>query len=103
MIGYEIINEPWIGNMYEHYKILFSNPKIMKFYNKVHDKIRTQDNDTIVFWEHPLTDTILSAVNETLGTPDFANRTLVSYHVYTVPLGDPATSLFPNTLAGIFF
>lgn len=103
LMGYEIINEPWVGNLFKNPLQVFKNNNIMKFYNKVHQAIRAEDDISIIFFEHPLTDTFLSAVHGTPGGPEYNDRQILSYHVYAIAQGDPTSTFAVNTIASILY
>lgn len=50
MIGYEIINEPFNGNIYKDPLLMYNADKknLQPFYKNINKRIREADNDTIV-------------------------------------------------------
>lgn len=103
VIGYEIINEPFIGNIFKDPRIVFKNDKVMPFYHKVHEKIRAVDDETIIFYEHPTTDQVFHAVHGSPGGPAYNDRQVLSYHIYPVTSGDPTDVKSANIKASILF
>ena len=99
LIGYEIINEPWVGNLYKNPGIAFKTDQVMKFYNRVHNAVRKVDDQSIIFFEHPLTDAELDAVHGSPGGPDYNDRQILSYHVYAIGMGDPQSTKVVNSAA----
>lgn len=91
LLGYEIMNEPFVGNAYKNPLILFWDTKMLPFYQKVHRKIREVDDKSIIFFEFPTSDILLNAYKGTPGGSGFNDRQMLSYHVYGVPMGDPKT------------
>ena len=56
VIGYEIINEPFAGNIFEddHLKVLpgiAGKQNLAPFYDIVRQSIRQIDDETIIFWQ----------------------------------------------------
>lgn len=103
LVGYEIINEPWIGNLYKSPYIIFKQEAIMRFYNKVHNAIRAVDDRSIIFYEHPLSDTVLHSVHGSPGGPEYNDRQMLSYHVYPSAVGDPTKTIIDNTVSTVIF
>lgn len=103
VVGYELINEPFIGNLYKDIKLVFKNDKVMPFYHKVHERIRAVDDQTIIFYEHPTTDQVFHAVHGTPGGPAYNDRQVLSYHVYAAGPGDPTNLKSSNIKATLLF
>ena len=56
VIGYELMNEPFAGNVFEegHLKILpgvAGEENLVPFYDIIQSEIRKVDDETIIFWE----------------------------------------------------
>ena len=55
ILGYELINEPWGGNVHENAAFLLpgvaGRRNLGPLYEKLHSAIREIDDETIVFWE----------------------------------------------------
>lgn len=94
VMGYDILNEPWTGNVYANPK-LFSLKEVVDvnlqpLYDKVYDVIRANDNDTIVFYEPPAwglnTNNLLFQSKEGTGFTrpprNDTKRTALSWHYY---------------------
>ncbi len=52
---YELINEPWAGNYFDHPSLLLPGvagaTNLQPFYEKIAKAIRSVDNDTLIFYE----------------------------------------------------
>ena len=103
LLGYEIMNEPWIGNLYKKPSILYKENNFMNFYRKVHTAIRAVDDNSIIFYEHPLTDTFIHSVHGSPGGEAYNDRQILSYHVYSSPLGDPKSVLKDDAICSAVF
>ena len=85
VIGYEVINEPYIANIYADIK--YKDPKnndidhLTPLYDKVNEKIREVDNNTIIFFEPTVHDENIG-IYKAPGGETFNNRSVFSYHVY---------------------
>ncbi|XP_023339622.1 uncharacterized protein LOC111709909 [Eurytemora carolleeae] len=55
VLGYELINEPWTGDIYMDPSLLLpgnaGKELLEPFFNKASDAIRSLDNETMIFWE----------------------------------------------------
>eukprot|EP00971_Amphidinium_carterae_P312739 6215626-Amphidinium_carterae.1 len=55
ILGYELINEPWIGDVFANPALVVpshsDSVNMQPFYEKLHAAIRQEDNDTIVLFE----------------------------------------------------
>lgn len=55
LLGYEVINEPFTGDIYSDTLRLLpgiaGQEYFVSYYNKVHQSIREADDDVILFWE----------------------------------------------------
>lgn len=89
-----VLNEPWFGNIYSDPLLVFDTDKknLQNFYSKVNDKIREGDNETIVFFEPCVADTVDISLNTTPGGPEYNDRQCFSYHVYCPLLTENVTS-----------
>jgi len=100
IIGYELINEPFIGNFYKN-PFLFlpgiaGKINLMPFYDKLNNKIRQTDDKHIIFYE-PITWGMLftgnlfgNGLNHVPGGNLYKNRSAYSYHYY-------CNSFIPNS------
>ena len=57
VLGYELLNEPWAGDVYRHPELLSNESgladavHLQPLYTYLHNAIRAVDNDTILFYE----------------------------------------------------
>jgi len=55
ILGYELMNEPWTGDIYQDPSLLLPGNAgynlLEPFFNRANDAIRSVDDETIVFWE----------------------------------------------------
>ena len=91
ILGFEIINEPFIGNFYKN-PLLFApgiagSTNLMKFYDKISDGIRKYDYNRILFYE-PITWGMIyknnifgPGLNHVPGKI-YTNTSIYSYHYY---------------------
>ncbi len=89
VLGYEIINEPWPGDVYKDPSLLVpgeADRKVFQgFYEAIASVIRAQDPDAILFFE-PLTwDDVRCGFSEVPGGNNFKNRSVLSFHHYSPP------------------
>ncbi|KAL5482104.1 hypothetical protein EMCRGX_G022389 [Ephydatia muelleri] len=93
VLGYELLNEPWAGDIYSHPSQLephVSDPhNLMPLYAKLHTAIRQYDNDHIIFFEPTVMVTQLpfggfssTGLTEGPGGPEYNDRQVFSYHMY---------------------
>lgn len=103
VIGYEIINEPYVGNTFQHPGILIKDQFLLPFYQSVNAAIREVDQETIIFYEYPLTDYLLRSFHGTPGGPEYADRQILSFHVYGLPEGDPTDAFATDFACGFLY
>lgn len=100
VIGYEILNEPWPGDIYKDLKLLVwpgkaDKENLVPMYERVASAIRLVDDEHLIFFEPAVTDGALlgyMGFERVPGGPLYNNRSVLSYHVYcglTNPDGDP--------------
>jgi endoglycosylceramidase len=100
VIGYELLNEPWPGNIFQDFGLLAQPGKsdvqnLAPMYEKLAAAIRSVDDDKIIFFEPTVTDEVFLAylgLTQVPGGSVYNNRSVLSYHVYcglTNPNGDP--------------
>ncbi|CAF1323867.1 unnamed protein product [Rotaria sordida] len=103
VLGYELINEPWIGNYFVKPTLLFpgisGSKNLLPFYDKLAKAIRTVDIKTLIFYE-PITyserlsgQIFGSGFSHVPGGIDYQNRSVLSYHYYCTTL---AINLVPG-------
>ena len=87
VIGYELINEPFAGNVIENPLRLIPSYadryNLMHMYDNINGYIRQVDEDHIVFFESVTWDDFISiGFDHVPGGDSFANRSAISYHYY---------------------
>ncbi|GAM27787.1 hypothetical protein SAMD00019534_109630, partial [Acytostelium subglobosum LB1] len=93
VIGYEIINEPWGGNIYRDPLLLdqmghADRVNMLPLYKNVNAAIRSVDQQHAVFFEKSLVDVYDSQYPA--GTPggiEYNDRQILSYHIYCGNVG----------------
>lgn len=89
VLGYEIINEPWFGDIYNHPELLepgrTEKTYLQPMYSLVHDAIRQVDDRKIIFFEGMTTDYFPSGFSAAPGPASYNNRQALSYHIYCLP------------------
>ena len=92
VLGYELINEPWAGNIYNDPSLLlpFNAGKInlLPAYNYLNSIIRQVDTETLLFYE-PVTWAIFNnghyfgtGFDTVPGGKEYQNRSVLSFHYY---------------------
>merc|ERR1712110_426425 len=86
VIGYEILNEPWVGFWFTHPdRILIrghtTGALLQPMYEKLNAKIREVDTEKLIFFE-PQTFPYYghSGFTDSPGGPEFKNKSVFSYH-----------------------
>mmetsp|Transcript_7550 Transcript_7550/g.6847 ORF Transcript_7550/g.6847 Transcript_7550/m.6847 type:complete len:265 (-) Transcript_7550:239-1033(-) len=87
VIGYEIVNEPFSADFYVDPSSIVDPSKddhkyLEPFYERVHNKVRTVDNDTILFFEPIVNDIYKVGLKKGPGGPEWNDKQALSYHVY---------------------
>lgn len=87
VLGYELINEPWPGDVYEHPSLLLpgvaDKQNLFPLYQILNEEIRSVDNQHIIFFERALTDLVGATGFPTgPGGAAYNDRQAYSYHVY---------------------
>ncbi|XP_028512852.1 endoglycoceramidase isoform X2 [Exaiptasia diaphana] len=91
VIGYELINEPWAGDIYADPLLMV--PKIADrlnlapAYEVLSRAIRAIDDRHCIFFEPVTWDDYGVGFEEVPGGPDYKNRSVLSYHYYHLPTG----------------
>jgi len=85
VLGYELINEPntFEDSLTKNHDKLYLQP----LYKRIHDKIRQVDNNSIIFFENMLSDTVSVGFTEGPGGPSYNDKQAFAYHIYC-PLHD---------------
>lgn len=89
VLGYELINEPWAGDMYHNPLLLVpgvaDHYNLAPFYEKLQRAIRLVDPDRILFMESVTFEDVRCGFSSVPGGAEFQNRTVLSYHYYQPP------------------
>jgi len=86
IIGYELINEPWAGDIYANPLLMV--PKVADrmnlapAYEVLNKAIRAIDDRHLVFFEPVTWDDYGVGFEEVPGGPEYKNRSVLSYHYY---------------------
>ncbi|KAJ3092327.1 hypothetical protein HK102_008477 [Quaeritorhiza haematococci] len=86
LLGYDIMNEPWAGNIYANPSLLSpgvaDRVNLQKMYNQAHQSIREVDDEGLIFFESVTWDNLVVGFTGVPGGRDYRNRTVLSYHYY---------------------
>lgn len=86
VIGYELINEPWLGDLYRHPKVALpgytEKTYLEPMYDYLQQQIRHFDDEKLVFFEGLTIDYWASGFSQAPGGKDYQNRSVYSYHIY---------------------
>ncbi len=94
VLGYELMNEPWAGDVYQSPKNLL--PKVVEqtylqpLYEYVHKAIRAVDDEKIIFFEGLTIDYWPSGFTQGPGGESYNDRQMLAYHVYCPTSGGSA-------------
>jgi endoglycosylceramidase len=96
VLGYELLNEPFAGDIYRDPGLLLPGVTdaryLLPLYQKMHTAIRQYDQNHIIFFEPMVFDIGPSGFNEGPGGPAYNDRQVYSFHIYCQPTdkgGDP--------------
>lgn len=94
VLGYELINEPWAGDVYEDPTRLLPGVAETKYlqplYEHLHKAIREVDDEKIIFFEGLTIDYWPNAFTEGCpGGVEYNDRQALAYHIYC-PIQDPS-------------
>ncbi len=119
VLGYELINEPWLGDVplnFEefvptnpHWNLWFPHESdknnLEKMYTKLHEYIRSLDNDSIIFFEPATGGNFLDAwpvgFTEGPGGPEYNDRQVLAYHVYCLFVDSKQPHTFLNYIVSL--
>ena len=88
VIGYELMNEPWCGDIFEDPSLLFPGIADRQFLEPMYDvlaaEIRKHDEETIILFEAITWE--ITGIGEAIGFthppggPEYSNRSILSFH-----------------------
>lgn len=93
IVGYELVNEPWCGNIYEDPLLLIpgvaDRHKLQPMYDQINDEIRKHDTDSLI-WFQSVTWELLGlgekiGFTHAPGGKEFADRSVLSFHKSIAP------------------
>eukprot|EP01125_Pyxidicula_operculata_P000383 TRINITY_DN1041_c0_g1_i6.p1 TRINITY_DN1041_c0_g1~~TRINITY_DN1041_c0_g1_i6.p1 ORF type:complete len:379 (+),score=54.65 TRINITY_DN1041_c0_g1_i6:304-1440(+) len=97
VMGYELINEPWAGDIFTDPSLLVPGVadyvNLQPTYQYLSKYIRAVDDKHCIFFESITWDDVVLGFTEILGGEDYANRSVLSYHVYIPPNISPQQAL----------
>ena len=92
VLGYNLINEPWHGDVFNKPGLLLpgnaGKRNLLPVYDTLNDAIRTKDKVTPIFYEPTLTGTLTGDIRlgngfeRVPGGDEFRNRSVYSWHYY---------------------
>eukprot|EP01133_Synstelium_polycarpum_P011500 gene11500-13414_t len=89
VLGYELINEPWAGNVYKDPLLLIpgvaDKVNLTPLYDRLQADIRKIDDSKIIFFEPVTWDDAGVGFEHVPGGDDFRNMSALSYHFYIPP------------------
>ena len=89
VMGYELINEPWAGNIYRQPTLLLptiaDKQNLAPAYDVLANAIRKVDNEHCIFFEPVTWDDFGVGFEAVPGGSDYQNRSVLSYHYYIPP------------------
>eukprot|EP01118_Nematostelium_gracile_P005547 TRINITY_DN1761_c0_g1_i1.p1 TRINITY_DN1761_c0_g1~~TRINITY_DN1761_c0_g1_i1.p1 ORF type:complete len:423 (+),score=83.55 TRINITY_DN1761_c0_g1_i1:140-1408(+) len=111
VLGYELINEPWAGDIFADPKILLpgnaDTQNLFPMYQRLHNAIRQYDDDHVIFFEQALTDVLgVNGFSEGPGGKQYNDRQCYSYHIYCVPTdsqGNPSNAVVCDGIDAVMY
>ncbi|KAJ4461998.1 putative Glycoside hydrolase [Paratrimastix pyriformis] len=87
VMGYELLNEPWPGDIYTNPLLIglsgyADKHNLVPMYRRLHEAIRRIDTDHMIFFEPAVTDYWTSGFQEGPGGKEYNDRQVYSYHIY---------------------
>lgn len=86
VIGYELMNEPWAGDVYKHPENLLPGVAeknyLQPLYEYVHKAIRSVDDEKIIFFEGLTIDYWPIGFTSGPGGSEYNDRQAIAYHIY---------------------
>lgn len=93
IIGYELLNEPWCGNIYEDPLLIIpgvaDKEKLQPMYDQINAEIRKHDEDRLIWFESVTWE--VTGLGEKIGFThapggdQYANRSVLSFHNSVLP------------------
>jgi endoglycosylceramidase len=108
VLGYELINEPWAGDVYKHPQSLLpqyaEKNYLQPLYQYLHNAIRTVDDKKIIFFEGLTIDYWPNGFSAGPGPSEYNDRQALAYHIYCpVDNGNPSIILACDAIDDLFF
>jgi endoglycosylceramidase len=100
ILGYELVNEPWCGNIFENPLLLVEGvadrEKLQPLYDELNTEIRKHDQDRLIFFESVTWEEL--GIGQRLGFThapggsEFASKSVLSFHNSVIPdhFGEPS-------------
>ena len=96
VLGFELINEPWVGDQYKDPALLLPWPsptngdrvKLQPAYDRINKAVREVDDDVLIFFAGSTFGDLGSGFTHPPGGSEYANRSVLSYHYVSAPLYD---------------
>ncbi|KAG6551438.1 hypothetical protein Mapa_007084 [Marchantia paleacea] len=89
VIGYELMNEPWPGDIFRDPLLLLpgvaDSRNLARFYENLQAAVRSVDPEKLLFFETITFDNFWCGLKTVPGGQQWQNKTVLSYHYYTPP------------------
>lgn len=89
VIGYELMNEPWVGDQFADPLLLLpgvaDSRNLQPFYDIIQKAIRDVDQKHLIFFESITFDDVRTGFTRVPGSADLANMSVLAYHYYRPP------------------
>jgi len=89
ILGYELMNEPWAGDIYTDPELILPGVadliNLQPFYANISAGIRTIDTDHMIFFEGITWDDGISGFTQVPGGDAYRNRSALTFHYYSPP------------------
>lgn len=108
VLGYELINEPWAGDVYKTPKSLLPHYAeknyLQPLYQHLHTAIRKVDDEKIIFFEGLTIDYWQNGFTAAPGPAEYNDRQVLAYHIYCpIDNGNPSIVLACDAIDDAFF
>ncbi|CAF1234454.1 unnamed protein product, partial [Didymodactylos carnosus] len=112
VLGYELINEPWAGDVYKNPALLLPGVtgrlNLLPVYDKLNEAIRADDTESLLFYQPVTWGVVLNEVvagtgfTRVPGGDQYRNLSVLAYHWYCFTISiDPANPTFAKTTCGV--